>query len=70
MDRKNEEFEKFCDQRFICPKCGLRSVEVIVYGHAWEYSDDFELLGLKEDEELVVYHCLNCEEDLLIQRGL
>ncbi|MEM2355491.1 MAG: hypothetical protein QXO00_04140 [Candidatus Bathyarchaeia archaeon] len=32
-------------ERFICPNCGQRLVEVIRHNNAWEYSNDFESLG-------------------------
>ncbi len=55
-------------KRFICPQCGQKdAVELIKYDHAWEWSDDFADLGLKEDEPIIVYHCELCGEDLLIE---
>jgi predicted RNA-binding Zn-ribbon protein involved in translation (DUF1610 family) len=56
-------------EKFICPQCGQRGVEVIRYDHAWEWSDNIADLGLKEDEPVTVYHCEFCGEDLLIETG-
>jgi transcription elongation factor Elf1 len=55
------------DERFICPECGRKEVEVIHYDHAWEWDDDCGELGLDEDQSIVVYHCLGCDKDVLIE---
>jgi len=55
-------------REFICPQCGQRAIETIQYDNAWEWSDDYASLGLEEDETVIVYHCIHCEEDLLIER--
>jgi len=65
---KKKIFEGF----LICPKCGKANIEVILYDHAWEYIDDpdsLEDFGIfREDDRIVVYHCLTCKEDILIRR--